>query len=82
MSTPMFFVYAIRSLNRNYLYVGLTDHIDRRIDQHNSGSNKTTKAYAPFRIIHVEAFPTRPEARKREIYLKSGIGKEFLKSIP
>jgi putative endonuclease len=77
----MFFVYAIRSLNRTYIYVGLTENVERRFLEHQSGKNKTTKPYRPFEIILVEEFPTRIEAREREKYLKSGIGKEFLKTI-
>ena len=76
-----FFVYAISSIKRSYIYVGLTDDIDRRFNQHNSGKNKTTKPYRPFNLILLESYPSRIEARKREKYLKSGIGKEYLKSI-
>ncbi len=77
----MYYVYAIKSLLRNYIYVGMTNDIERRTLEHNNGENKSTKAYKPFILIHKEQFETRIEARKREIYLKSGIGKEFLKSI-
>ena len=77
----MFFVYSIRSLNENYIYVGLTDNFERRFKEHQSGKNKTTKPYKPFKILLVDQYPTRQEARNREKYLKSGIGKEFLKSI-
>ena len=77
----MFFVYAIKSTRRNYIYVGLTNNFDRRFREHNSGHNRTTKPYAPFEKLHLEFFQTRVEARTREKYLKSGIGKEFLKRI-
>lgn len=77
----MFFVYAIKSLTRNYIYVGLTNNIDRRITEHNNGLNRSTKAYRPFELIYTEEHTTRTEARLREKYLKSGIGKEFLKSL-
>ena len=49
--------------------------------RHNNGYEKTTKPYTPFKLIYSEKVETRIEARKREKYLKSGIGKEFLKSI-
>jgi putative endonuclease len=76
-----FFVYALSSLSRNYIYVGITNNVERRFGEHQKGQNKTTKPYAPFKIILVESFVSRPEARKREIYLKSGIGKDFLKTL-
>lgn len=75
----MFFVYAIRSLRRSYIYVGLTDNPERRIGQHNAGYEKTTRPYAPFDILLIEPYLTRSEARAREKYLKSGMGKEQLK---
>jgi len=77
----MFYVYAISSLNRNYIYVGLTDNVERRFVEHNTGKNKTTKPYLPFKIIYIEEFETRVEARNREKYFKSGVGKEKLKRL-
>ncbi|MCB0823881.1 MAG: GIY-YIG nuclease family protein [Bacteroidales bacterium] len=77
----MYYVYAIKSLNRNYIYVGISDNPDRRINQHNSGYERTTKPYRPFKTILIEMFVSRVEARKREKYLKSGAGKEFLKTL-
>ena len=77
----MYFVYALKSLGRNYIYVGLTDNVERRFGEHQSGNNKTTKAYRPSKIIYVEKHETRVQARKREIFLKSGVGKEFLKTL-
>jgi putative endonuclease len=77
----MFFVYVLNSLNRNYIYVGMTSDLERRVSDHNSGYNKTTKPYMPFDIVLVEEYSTRILARQREKYLKSGIGKEYLKSL-
>ena len=76
----MYYVYAISSLSRTYIYVGFTNNKSRRIDEHQKGYNKTTKAYRPFKVILIEKYKTRQEARKREKYLKSGVGKEFLKN--
>jgi putative endonuclease len=77
----MYFVYALKSLSRNYIYVGMTDCLERRIGENQSGKNKTTKPYRPFVLIYSEIFSTREEARKKEKYLKSGVGKGFLKKI-
>ncbi len=75
----MFYVYAMYSLDRNYIYVGLTNNIDKRFAQHNKGQNRSTKAYKPFALFYTETVQTRQEARIREKYLKSGAGKEFLR---
>ena len=76
----MFYVYVLVSVSRNYIYVGLTDNLQRRILAHNAGHNKTTKPYRPFTILFTEQFATRKEARCREKYLKSGCGKESIKT--
>lgn len=77
----MYYVYALKSRKRNYIYVGMTNDIDRRVKQHEDGKSRTTKPYRPFILIWKQEYATRPEAREREKYLKSGTGKEFLKSL-
>ncbi len=77
----MYFVYAIKSEKRNYIYVGLTNNIQRRFSDHNKGYNRTTKPYRPFKLIYLETFDTRIEARQKEKYLKTTTGKRFLKSL-
>ncbi|MDD3297017.1 MAG: GIY-YIG nuclease family protein [Candidatus Omnitrophica bacterium] len=74
-------VYAIKSIARNYTYIGLTNDITRRLAQHNSGKERTTKPYAPFNLLYAEICAERKQARTREKYLKSGCGKEFLKKL-
>ena len=76
----MFSVYVLRSHRREYWYVGLSANVERRVRQHQEGKERTTKPYRPFDLVYVEGFMTRPEARKREKYLKSGSGKEWLKT--
>jgi putative endonuclease len=75
----IWYVYAIASEVRNYIYVGLTSDVERRVSQHNGGRERTTRAYRPFRVILVEEYSSRTAARAREKELKSGWGKEFLK---
>ncbi|WP_299671606.1 GIY-YIG nuclease family protein [uncultured Polaribacter sp.] len=77
----MFYVYAISSVEGNYIYVGLTSNLEERIFRHNGLREKTTKPYAPFTLLFFEEVTTRMEARKREKYWKSGIGKEKLRSL-
>ncbi len=77
----MYFVYVIRCYERNYNYIGLTNNLERRFGEHNEGKNKTTKPYRPFKMVLMEQYDTRPEAREREKYLKSGIGRDYIKKI-
>ncbi|GGF27518.1 GIY-YIG nuclease family protein [Echinicola rosea] len=75
----MFTVYAISSENRNYIYVGMTSNLPKRINRHNAGYERTTKPYRPFKLIYTKEFDTRLQAREHEKYLKSRNGKRYLR---
>lgn len=74
-------VYAISSLESNYIYVGMTKNLGDRLKRHNKGWEKTTRLYAPYRLVYKESCTDRDEARKREKYWKSGVGKEQLRKL-
>ncbi len=59
----------------------MSSNLDDRIERHQKGREKTTRAYRPFKLIYTESLETRIEARKREKYWKSGVGKEQLRLI-
>lgn len=59
----------------------MTNDIEKRVNQHNLKQNKSTKAFAPWKLIYQEEVNTRIEARNREKYLKSGIGRKFIKTL-
>jgi putative endonuclease len=77
----MITVYAIRSEVNGEIYVGIAKDADARLKDHNSGKNRYTKGLRPWKTLYRESQPDWQEARKREKYLKSGTGKEFLKSL-
>ena len=56
-------------------------NVEKRVGEHNRGHTKSTKAFGPWELFFYEEYETREEARKREIYLKSGIGKEKIKEL-
>ena len=80
MESP-YYVYAIYSKSRNYIYVGISNNVQRRVNEHNHGYSKTTKPYRPFKLIYEEEFKSRIEARNREKYLKGGSGRKFLRKL-
>jgi putative endonuclease len=73
-------VYAISAQTRKYIYVGLSNNLLRRVEEHQRGYNKTTNPYRPFKLIYSKSFDTRIQAREHEKYLKSSPGKRFLYS--
>lgn len=76
----MFFVYVIRSKRNGRFYVGISVNVEKRLKEHNSKKTRSTSGYIPWELCFFESFDTRIEARKREIYLKSGVGKEYIKN--
>jgi putative endonuclease len=79
----MYWVYILYSKKYDRFYTGLTNNLDRRLNEHNSGNVKPTKSYIPWVIIHREQFSTRLKARDREKFIKSGFGREWRKlNIP
>ena len=77
--TRPYFAYALKSVDHDWIYAGITDNLERRLSQHNHGANHSTKHYAPFFLFYSELFDTRTEARHREKYFKSAAGKRFLR---
>ena len=75
----MYTVYVIKSQS-NLIYIGQTDNLARRLSQHQKGQSKYTKRDSGWRLIYSEEYQTRAEAMQREKWLKSGIGREWLKS--
>jgi putative endonuclease len=76
-----FFVYALVSDKDRRIYVGFSSNLEKRIIEHNSGKTKSTKGYLPWKLLYFEEVSNRALARQKEKYYKSGIGKEFLKSL-
>lgn len=74
-----YFTYVIYSQSHNRLYKGLTQNIEKRLEEHNRGLTSSTKFYKPWTLIFSEEFSSRDEARKREKFLKSGQGRDFIK---
>ncbi len=81
MTDTYWWVYAIKSLTDGRIYVGMSQDVDQRLIQHNDGKTRSTKGYRPWKLIYREELASRIEARVKEKYLKSGVGKEFLKSL-
>jgi len=76
----MIIVYVLRSQSSGKLYTGQTEKIERRIEEHQQGIARYTKGRGPWDLIYFEEYSTRADAMKREKYLKSGMGRAWLKS--
>jgi len=74
----MFFVYMLKSINKNWYYIGLTNNLSKRIKQHNLKKVRSTMAHTPFKLVYSKSFNTRLEARDYEKFLKIRCNKEKL----
>lgn len=75
----MFYVYVLRSIKDNKLYIGFTKNLKLRFEQHRNGEVQSTKNRRPFELIYYEACLKQVDATKREKYFKTHYGHMFLK---
>ena len=76
----MQYVYVLQSKKDGKWYTGCTDDLRKRFNEHNKGQVLSTKGRGPFEIIYVEGSLNSGDAFAREKYLKSGMGKRYLKN--
>jgi len=76
----MYYVYVIKSEKDKKWYTGLTDDLRKRFREHSYNKVFSTKGRGPFEVIYYEASINREDARERGKYLKSGMGKRYLKN--
>ena len=72
-------VYVIRSKVTGTLYTGQTGDFQRRFEQHQKGVAHYTRNRGPWEILLTEEYATLKEAMRRERFLKTGHGREWLK---
>ena len=77
-----FEVYVLKSEKDGIRYVGSGEDAQERLRRHNKGDYVFTKGHRPWRLVYKEGdYSSRSEAVRREKFLKSGKGREFLDKI-
>ena len=77
----MFVVYILYSESHSKTYTGCTADLISRFHSHNTHSNTDwTRSYRPWIVLHCEYLETKAKALKREKELKSGKGRDWIKS--
>jgi len=74
-----FYVYTLLSLKDHKLYTGFTTNLKKRLQEHARGGVKSTQNRLPLKLIHYEYFINEQDAKAREVFLKSGFGRNQLK---
>jgi predicted GIY-YIG superfamily endonuclease len=74
-----FCVYVLKCADGSF-YKGQTNNTKRRLEEHRRGEVSWTARNLPVLLVHFEQYKTREEAVKREDYLKTGRGRDWIKA--
>ena len=74
--SKFYYVYILKLSNGDF-YIGRSDDLRRRVKEHISGQQRTTKMFLPCKLITYFAFSKKSLAIKFEKYLKTGSGFAF-----
>ena len=73
-----YYVYVLESTKDKKRYIGYTKNLKKRIEEHNKGTNFSTKFRFPLQLIYFEGCKNMKDAKRREHYLKTTQGQRFL----
>lgn len=73
-----YYVYVLYSETDGNFYTGYTQNLKLRFEQHTKGEVRSTKGRRPLQLIYFEACIVQEDALRREKYLKTFYGKQFL----
>ena len=73
----MYYVYIIQSKKDHSYYVGVTEDLRQRLQEHNTGKAKFTSSRMPYEIVWYCVFKDKNKALDFEKYLKQGSGFAF-----
>ena len=74
-----YYIYVLFSLKDHKFYIGFTTNLKNRLIEHANGLVVSTRNRRPLKLIHYEYFIDKPDAKSREVFLKSGFGRSQLK---
>ena len=77
----MWQVYILKSKKCGKFYIGCTNNLQRRLQEHNSGYNKSTYLHLPWEIVCTEAYSNSTVAFEREKKIKSYKGGNAFKKL-
>lgn len=78
-SKMRYYVYVLLSIKDKRFYIGFTSDLKNRLSEHAKGNVRSTKDRRPLKLIHYEYFIDKADAKAREVFLKSGFGRNQLK---
>ncbi|OGI65543.1 hypothetical protein A3A95_02910 [Candidatus Nomurabacteria bacterium RIFCSPLOWO2_01_FULL_39_18] len=76
-----YYVYFLKSLKDGRYYVGVSNDVTRRLEEHNKGLSKFTAPFSPYELKRVEKFVKIEDAYKRENFIKKKKSKKIIELI-
>ena len=76
----MYYTYVLISKKDGRFYTGYTDNLNKRLAEHNKAKVLSTKSRLPMLLIYYEVCKNKEDAKAREKYLKSGMGKKYIRN--
>ena len=76
-----FKVYILYSSKHEKHYTGFTSNLEQRLLSHNVLGKDWTASYRPWQLIFTKEFETKKEAMEYEKWLKTGVGRDFIKTL-
>jgi len=80
ISMKFYYVYVLKSIQKDFIYVGYTTNLHRRFQEHNNKQELSTKHYAPFDLIFYEAYRNVKDAKPRTVWYRAKRREEYLKT--
>lgn len=77
-SSVFFYTYVLESIKDHKRYIGYTNNLKKRLEEHNTKKTFSTKPRTPLKLVYYEACLNKEDAKRREDYLKTTQGRRFL----
>ena len=77
-----FTVYILYSIDFKKHYTGFTSNLAQRLLSHNKVGKDWTSKYRPWELIFTQEFEVKNSAMEYEKWLKTGVGRDFVKTLP
>ena len=74
------YVYVLKSESSGQFYIGISKFKAKRTRQHNRGESPGTRGKGPWVEVFREPYDGYKSARRREKFLKTGKGRDYLHS--
>jgi putative endonuclease len=77
----MYFVYILYSKRIDKYYIGCTENLSKRLEDHNAGLSNFTSKGVPWVRVYFEQLDTLSEARKHEMEIKKKKSRKYIEFL-